>query len=75
MDPPPPVFTTILLSLPLLRVEAEVWQERTGGVLEVPGLGGVEARPGVEDERTVRGVGTQVKTGARGSYSGSIWSL
>ena len=64
MDPPPPVNTAVLLRLPLLRVEPEVGKERTGRVLEVAGLGGVEAGPGVEDEGALSGVGHQVEARA-----------
>ena len=51
MDPPLPVICTVLLRLPA-PVEPEIGQVGTHLLLGEAGQGGVEAGPGVEDDRT-----------------------
>ena len=65
MDPPLPVICTVLLRLPA-PVEPEVGKVGTQLLLGEAGQGGVEAGPGVEDDRTV---GSVIRsTGAEPGY-------
>ena len=61
VSPPLSVLTTIFLRLPR-PVKPEVREVRTGLQLDLAGLGGVKAGPGVEDQRTTGGVGSNVET-------------
>ena len=63
MDPPLSLLVTVLLGSPA-GVEAQVGQLGAGLVLVVAGRGGVEAGPGVEDERALGSVGHQVEARA-----------
>ena len=61
VSPPLSVLTTIFLRLPR-PVKPEVREVRTGLQLDLAGLCGVKAGPGVEDQRTTGGVGSNVET-------------